>query len=210
VKVDPVGWSAEPAAVVTALREPLYIEYYFRALTERAADIVPQAPAVLTAALAQPCASRGQTHHTETEGAEPDWATTEDVVLDVVRALANKNADLAASLNEFWERALAAVQNVPETDEGPLVADHDPLNSAVNRPWGHGLQTVLALAAWEFRNHKTIRLEFEQTLDGVTDTAGLVGLEFRAVLASRRPLLEGIASTWLETQSTALFEKLGL
>lgn len=71
VKADPVGWSADPVAVVTALREPLYIEYYFRALTERAADIVHHAPAVLAAALAQPSAGMGQAHDTDTEEAEP-------------------------------------------------------------------------------------------------------------------------------------------
>jgi hypothetical protein len=64
---------------------------------------------------------------------------------------------------------------------------------------------VLALAAWEFRNHKTIRPEFEQTLDAVTETAGSVGLEFRAIFASHRPLLEGIARAWLEAHATALF-----
>jgi hypothetical protein len=129
----------------------------------------------------------------------------EEVVLDLARALANKNADLAASLNDLWERALAAIQNVPETDEGPQFADHDPLNSAINRLWGHGLQTALALAAWEFRNHKTIRPEFEHTLDTVTETQGFVGLEFRAILASHRPLLEGIARAWLEAHVTTLF-----
>jgi hypothetical protein len=71
VKADPVGWSADPVAVVTALRELLYIEYYFRALTERAADIVPHAPAVLAAALAQPSAGMGQAHNTNTGEAEP-------------------------------------------------------------------------------------------------------------------------------------------
>ena len=94
-----------------------------------------------------------------------------------------------------------------ETDVGLLFADHDPLASAINRTWGHGLQTVLALAAWEFRRHENVRPEFEQTLNAVIGMVGSVGLEFRAILASHRPLLEAIAATWLEAHATALFRE---
>ena len=69
VKANPAEWSAAPQDVVTALRRPLYIEHYFRALTEQAADIVPQAPAVLAAALAQPPAGGGQAADQDTEEA---------------------------------------------------------------------------------------------------------------------------------------------
>ena len=67
VKANPAEWSAAPQDVVTALRRPLYIEHYFRALTEQAADIVSQAPAVLAAAVAQPPAGGGQAADQDTE-----------------------------------------------------------------------------------------------------------------------------------------------
>jgi hypothetical protein len=206
VRADPVKWSADPHNVVTALSKPLYIEHYFRALTEQAADIVSQAPAVLAAAVAQPPAGRGQAGDQDTER-DTDRADWREVVLDLARALASKNGDLAASLDDLWGRALAAVQNAPETDIGLLFKDHDPLASAINRTWGHGLQAVLALAAWEFRRHGTIRPEFEQVLNAVIGTKGSAGLEFRAILASHRPLLEAIATTWLEAHATALFRE---
>lgn len=67
---------------------------------------------------------------------------------------------------------------------------------------------MLALAAWEFRNHHgTVRPEFERALDAVIETVGSVGLEFRAILAAHRPLLEGIAFAWLEANATALFRE---
>jgi hypothetical protein len=206
VKANPAEWSAASQDVVAALRRPLYVEHYFRALTEQAAGIVPQAPAVLAAAVAQPPAGTGPAADQGTEAA----ASGEDcqkVVLDLARALANKDGDLAASLNALWERALTAVQSAPKTDVGLPSADRDPLASAINRTWGHGLQTVLALAAWEFRRHETIRPEFEQTLNAVIGMAGSVGLEFRAILASHRPLLEAIAAAWLEAHATALFRE---
>ena len=206
VKANPAEWSAAPQDVVTALVQPLYIEHYFRALTEQAADIVRQAPAVLAAALAQPPAGGGQAADQDMEEASyrEDW---QKAVLDLAKALANEDCDLAASLNDLWERALTAVRSAPGTDIGLLFTDNDPLTSAINRTWGHGLQTVLALAAWEFRSHGTVRPEFEQALNAVVGTVRSAGLEFRAILASRRPLLEAIAAPWLEAHAAALFRE---
>jgi hypothetical protein len=206
VKARPAEWSAAPQDVVTALRRPLYIEHYFRALTEQAADIASQAPAVLAAALARYPAGAGQAADQDTEEAtyREGW---QNVVLDLGRALANKDGDLAASLNAIWERALTAVRSAPETDIGLLFDGNGPLASAINRTWGHGLQAVLALAAWEFRRNGIVRPEFEQTLSAVIATAGSAGLEFRAILASRRPLLEAIAATWLEAHAAPLFRE---
>jgi hypothetical protein len=191
VKANPAGWSAAPQDVATALRHPLYVEHYFRGLTEHAADIVPQAPAVLAAALAQ-------LHEGES------W---QEVVLGLARALANKDGDLAASLNVLWERALTAVRSAPEADTGLLFTGKDPFASAPSRTWGHGLQTVVALAAWEYRHNGTVRAEFEHTLNNVIETTGPAGLELRAILAASRPLLETIAATWLKEHAAPLFRE---
>lgn len=207
VKADPEGWSADPQGIVTALGNSLYIEHYFRALKERATGIVPQATALLTAALAQPSANEASEGDQDTGEIPHDWGNTQDVVLDLIRVLANKDADLVATLNNLWEQAIAAVESVPKTDEGLLFDEHDPLNSAINRSWGHGLQTVLALAAWEFRNCGTVRPEFERTLDAVIEMVSSAGLEFRAILATHRPVLEGIAGAWIEANATALFRE---
>ena len=206
VKANPTEWSAVPQDIVTALGQPLYIEHYFRALAEQAADIVPQAPAVLAAALAQPPAGAGQAAGQNTGEASnrEDW---QKVVLDLAKALANNDSDLAASLDDLWKRALTAVRSIPQTDIGLLFADNDPLTSAINRTWGYGLQTVLAFAAWEFRSHGTVRPAFEQILNAVIETVGSACLEFRAILASRRPLLETIAATWLQAHAAELFRE---
>lgn len=206
VTANPVEWSAAPQDVVTALGGPLYIEHYFRALTKQVADIIPYAPSVLAAVLALPPAGGGQAADRDTEEASngEDW---QKVVLDITRALANQDGDLGTSLNDLWERALTAVRSAPEIDVSPLSADHGPLSRAINRIWGQGLQTVLALAAWEFRSHGTVRPEFERTLNAVIETTSSAGLEFRAILASSRPLLETIAAAWLEAHAAALFRE---
>lgn len=207
VKADPVGWSAAPQDVVTALGDPLYIEHYFRALTERAADIISQADAVFTAALAQSFASEAQEGNRDADDISRLRETGQEAVLGLARAMANNNADLVETLDALWERALAAVRSVPDIDDGLLFGEHDPLDSAINRTWGRGIQTVLALAAWEFRNQGAIRPEFDHVLDAAIEAVDSVGLEFRAILAAHRPLLEGIARTWLEAHATALFRE---
>jgi hypothetical protein len=197
VKADPAAWSADPGAVVAALSEPLYIEHYLRALTEHATDVVPHTQLVAIA-LAQ----------ISIAGARADdekRANMEGIVLDLVRALASKDADLSADLEDLWELALSAVRSAPEPDGGLQFPGHDALSSAIDRPWGRSLQTVLALGAWEFRNHGTIRAEFGNSLDAVIEMSGSVGLEFRAILASHRPLLERIAAGWLDAHAAALF-----
>lgn len=207
VKAEPVPWCADPPSVVAALREPLYIEYYFRGLTERAADIVPHAPTVLATALAHLRATRNPPHDHISSENQQNWVDIEDAVLDLARALAGKDADLNANLNDLWQVALAATFSAPNGEDDTTDARRDPLNNAINRPWGHGFQTVFALAAWEFRNIGSIRPEFEHTLDAVTATPGTTGLELRALLAHRRPLLEGIAKPWLDTHATVLFRE---
>lgn len=207
VKANPTEWSAAPQDIVSTLGNPLYVEHYFRGLTERAADIVSHAHAVLAAALAQPSASELHEGSDDTDKVSHDRDNTHEAVLDLFRELANKNADLAATLDGLWERAIAAVWSFPESDQGLLFHGHDALTSAINRSWGRGLQTALALAAWEFRNSGTVRPEFEYTLNAIIERVGSVGLEFRAILAAHRPLLEGISAVWLNARTTTLFRE---
>ena len=130
VKADPAAWSADPGAVVAALSEPLYIEHYLRALTEHAADVVPHTQLVAIALAQIPIA-----------GAQADdekRANMEGIVFDLVRALASKDADLSADLEDLWELALSAVRSAPEPDGGLQFPCHDALSSA--RSIGHGAE----------------------------------------------------------------------
>lgn len=206
VKNDPAGWSADPSAVVATLDKPIYVEHYFRGLTERAADIISRAAAVLAAAaraLALASAARINEGSSTLAGDEFNRTHTRETILDLIRALANNEADIADNLDDLWDWTLTDIHEFPEANSKPPFTD-DPLNSAINRLWGHGLQTVLALAAWEFRRNGTIRAAFEGTLDSVIQTPGTVGLELRAILASHIGLLEVIAQPWLDTHANAL------
>jgi len=200
VSADPVRWSEDPSAVVATLRDPIYVEHYFLALAEKAADILPHAAGVLTA-VRRVLPDAGSASLAVPE--EPTGLVS--AILGVITAFANRDADLAADLDALWAWAVSVVDDVPDQDGGLLFDGRDALDSAINRTWGQGLEAVLALAAWEVRATGAARPAFEDVLDETITRAGSVGLEFRAILVRYLPQLEAIAGAWLESRTDQLF-----
>jgi hypothetical protein len=85
----------------------------------------------------------------------------------------------------------------------------DPHHRAINNQRGRGLQAVLSLADWEYRNIATIRPQFVDMLGNLVRVEGPVGMEYRAILASERPRLERIAQDWLNQSVETLFREDG-
>lgn len=206
IEGDPVKWCVDPVAVVTRLREPIYIEHYFRALVDTAADIIPQASIVLGAAgYARTFLDSRIPIDERPSHSASSLVGVHEAILDLAAALANADADISASLDDLWKWTRVLLRDTPDSNGELLLEGYDPLASAMNRPWGHALMAMLPLAAWEFRHRGAVRPEFECELGAVIRAPGAIGLEFRAVLAAHRPLLEHIAGSWLEAIASALF-----
>lgn len=207
VKADPDGWSTDPIAVVTALREPVYALHYLRALTDKAAETAPHASTILDAAELVRTARWEPTILGQDDfDFEPDWHNVETATVDLAAALANNDGNLAGHLGTAWTWALDCIDRTPGTDDSESSLDgQDALFRAINNSRGRGLQAVLALAGWELRNAGTIRPDFTQVLDDVARVSGRIGMEYRAILAERRVFLEAVAPTWLEGNDTTLF-----
>lgn len=207
VSNNPSAWSVEAEAVVETLREPIYLEHYLRGLIEKSSDVVPYATSVLAAAAQARSMLDLAPPEPGSDGEESDPSSTQLAVLELVEALANRNADIAASLDELWDWSEKAVAAVPEADQGLLYPKLGPLASATSRLWGRGLMTALALAAWEFRNQGTLHPAMVPVLNSATAVPGSAGLEFRAVLAHQRPRLEEICPQWLDERVNVLFRE---
>jgi hypothetical protein len=207
VKADPDGWLADPTAVVTALREPVYVLHYFRALTSKAAETAPHASAILNAAeLVRAARWEPIVVGRDDFDFEPDWHNVDTATVDLAAALANHDGNLSGHLDTVWTWALDLIDCTLDTDDSNSPSDTlDALNRAINNPRGRGLEAVLALAGWELRNNEAIRADFLTVLDDIVHIPGRIGMDYRAILAERRVFLEAVAPAWLEENKTRLF-----
>ncbi len=206
VASDPARWAVDPATIITTLRKPIYIEYYLRAVTAKAAEILEHAPAIVAACLhARTNKDPSESNGGVSDADRPSQTSLDGVVLDLAKTLADHGADIAASLDELWAWTRSIIDHAADSDQPLGAEERDPLGDAMTSLSGRSLETVLALAAWEFRVHGAARPEFERILDTTLGAAGAVGLQYRALLATRRALLETIARPWLDTRAAGLF-----
>lgn len=207
VKADPDGWSADPTAVVTVLREPVYVRHYFHALTDKAAELALHTLAILNAAeLVRITRWEPTILGRDDFDFEPDWHNVDTATVDLAAALANHDGNLSGHLDTAWTWALDLIDRTSDTDDSDSSFDKlDALNRAINNPRGRGLQAILALAGWELRNNETIRADFSTVLNDVVRIPGRIGMDYRAILAARRVFLEAVAPAWLEENTRRLF-----
>lgn len=212
VKEAPRDWATAASEIVMALREPVYIDHYFRGLAAKASDIGDLAPEIMAAVRT----ARSERWTPTVLGAndgydyEPDWSGVEVSSCELIAALANANADLRDDLGYGWELAEHLFASRPaslgahDLDIGPDELD-DPLNSAINSDHGRALETLLAIGGWRFRNSPSKQSGLEPILDQVMRADDAVGLQLRAIVAARRPFVEAVAGTWLEQNADVVF-----
>lgn len=211
VRENPRGWTEDPATVVATLREPVYVDHYFRAITQRASDVPDRANAVMAGVELIRAEQWEPTQiGRDRYGYEPGWSLVDPVIVEMIAAFANKNGELAADLDMCWVRASELFRRLPdempaiEPSEGASELD-DPLSRAINRPYGKALEAVLALGGWEHRNRGAASSQLVEILDEVLALPGSVGLELRSMLASHRPFLETVTPAWLDAVAGDLF-----
>jgi hypothetical protein len=201
VAANSQAWTADPVAVVRTLREPVYVLHYFFALTEKAGEVLPRTDEIITTAeLVRTERSTPTVLGRDDFDFEPDWTRVDTAIVELITALADRDAPLGEHLDIAWSWAQDALVTV--TDE---VTTGDPLSNAINQPHGCGLLSVLSLADWEYRNMTRIRTHFFEILDDLVSLRGQVALEYRAILAYQRIRLERIALDWLNRSVDALF-----
>lgn len=212
VKDGVAGWTADPTAIVVALREPVYIERYLRALAtikESAATM----PALLAAVrhLRQHRWTPSKLSHSR---ADPDlgWEAVDRTIVEMIGALANQEGDLSVEgdLDLAWELAIELARQLPddlgEVSDFDGTSQHDgPLNRAINHSYSKALETAIRLAWWEHRNLGQARPALADVLDEALEVTGAVGAEMRAIIATNRRVLEHIARDWMNRRVDDLF-----
>lgn len=203
ITAAPRPWAADAVAVVDALREPIYVLEYLRALTESVNEVGDRAEQIIVAVqLAQTERWIPSVLSNDRSDYEPDWNSLDETTIEPVAKLAYHNAPFADKLDIAWSWALATVDT--EQTEATTTLDA-AVGRAIASTRGRGFQAVLALAAWEYRNAPVIRAQFIEILDTLIEVQGQAGQEYRVILAHQRPLLEHMVPDWLDRQVEILF-----
>ena len=211
IAADVNAWVSDPAAVVTALREPVYIERYFRVLEKHAKQLAHMVDPIMEAVRlirTEPW----ETAQLSSSQVDPDvvWRTLNRTVVEMVRAFANAEADFGEQLDLAWQITSELVRALPE-DLPPLdePEDHEAHDSAfgraINRTYGQALQAAISLAWLAHRREGVSPSVFVELLDEILNVPGSIGAELRSVVATFRPVLEHVVADWLERRHLDLF-----
>lgn len=211
IAADVDSWAADPVAVVTALREPGYVERYLRVLEKNAIQLAGSIAPIMEAVQLfrtrpwEPAQlSRSQM--------EPGlaWEALDRTVVEMVGAFANAEADFGAHIDLAWQLTSELVGSLPDElpplDEPEDQEAHDgAYGRAINRTYGQALQTAVSLGWLGHRRDRIAPPIFIELLDQILEVPGSVGAELRSVLAAFRPVLEHVVGDWLERRHTDLF-----
>lgn len=211
VTADTEPWVSDPVAIVRTLREPVYVDHYFRAVIACVPNLIDRASALLDA-IELACRERWEpvVLGKDNYDYEPDWSIVDAASVDLVRVLADANADLAEDLPQCWQLTKRQIEALPDdlgtTDQYADITDfHDPLHGAINSTYGKGMQTALALGGWEYRKNGSASAQLTTTLTDAIAVTGAVGLQLRSVIAASLPFVETIASRWFADHHTSIF-----
>lgn len=210
-KERPNDWFADPVAIVRSLREPVYVDHYFRALTTSVTLVADKTSEIL-AAIAVATTERWEPAIIGSNNFdfEEDWSGVDVSAVELIDALADADAEFGDDANDCWQLALRLVNNHPEdSDPADEYLDSerhdDPLHHAINSAHGRGLQAAIALGGWEFRRTDAASEQLTETLSAVLTIPDAAGLQLRAVIAASRPFIEAIAGEWLNEHRHTLF-----
>ena len=205
VKEEPSLWLVSPLRIATALRHPMYINYYLSALASvEWPSSTPVNEILDVVALVR-------THPWESAPLgrrdfdfDPSWRGAERSGIDLFKALADTDTGFGERADEVWAILATEVADRSETS-GIVSGARDPLDSAINRPCTRALEAALSFMAHEFRTHGTVRPEALELLEATLRLGGEDGAEHRAILAPCIGFLRYIAPVWIDEHQEALF-----
>ena len=201
-------WTSDPLRIVTKLHHPTYIGHYLTAIAKADGDrdlpingVVDVIQLVRTRPW-KPAPLSGN----EKSGYDRDWRGAEREAVDLVRALADSDADFGDRSEEVWDFLADAIENRSDQPWSRQGGERDPRQSAFSRTSTRALETVIHLLASEFRSSKTLASEhaiglFEESLR----LSGREGADHRSILAPAIEFLLHVLPEWAEARLDLFF-----
>lgn len=206
VKANPDRWIQSPIRVATALRHPTYIHHYLRgvaeAVKEGAKPPIAELLDLVGLVRARPWAVEPLGR--DDFDYDQDWSGAEQVAVDVLKAVADKDLGFAGRDDEVWA-ILDAEARDRAAPSGIVSGARDPLDSAINRRCTRALEAVLSFMAQEFRANGAARPAAFELLEDALHLEGSDGAEHRAIVATRLSFLRHIAPEWVDGAADLIF-----
>jgi hypothetical protein len=206
VGADPRTWLASPVTVATTLRHPTYIHHYLQGVEEAAkTGVFPPLAEILDligVVQAQPWPA--EVLGSDDFDYDKNWSGALRTAVDVVKALADKDAGFAGRDDEVWSMLEHAARDRQERS-GLVSGARDALDSAINRPCTRALDAVLSFMAYEVRSSGTTRLAAFALLEDALRLEGIDGAEHRAIVVTRLAFLRHVAADWVDDVAPLLF-----
>jgi hypothetical protein len=200
MKAAPERWLArDPVAMVRALRHPIYIAIYLRAMAEQAASLAPVPHGILDAIeLVQSEPWDVEVLGVDASDYDESWLDATHSAVQLIGALSNAGADLGDDADRVWAViARASTRRVePRVFDGD--ADVKPIDHAINRPSMRSLEVGLSFAQQIAGDDGAAPAPILELLDEALRLGRPDGLHARAIIAPWMPWLMYHALTWTE------------
>jgi len=211
IKADVAAWTEDPVAMVTALREPAYIERYLRVLEANAKSLAEHVRPIMEA-VGMIRSERWDPSPLSQSRVDPDvpWGGVDQTVVGLIEAFANQRAPFESHLALAWEVASemfrALPDELPSSDLYVDVAEHDgPYARTINTSYGKALRCAIALGWWEHGQTGASSARLTDMFDDMLDVPGAVGAELRSMVAVHYIVLTQVASAWIDAHHGDLF-----
>lgn len=198
IKREPKRWLRSPVTMIGALREPIYISHYFRAVSSVEIDVSSAADSLVEAiAFCRSHPWQPTVLGRDDWDYDPDWRFADEEGIRLLQKLADCDAGFGARREQAWTIVLEAARDRSEESSVTSPRD-DPLQTAINRPCTKALGAAISLMAFEFRELNSVNSEGLNLLDQALRLGGWEGAEHRAIIAPRLGFLLHVARDWID------------
>jgi hypothetical protein len=200
MKVAPERWLAQdPVAMVHALRHPIYIAAYLRALAEQAALLAPAPRGVVDAIeLVQSEPWDVEVLGVDASDYDESWLDATHSAVQLIGALSDAGADLGDDADRVWAVIARASTRRVEPQAFDENANVKPIDHAINRPSMRSLEVGLSFAQQTAGDDGAAPAQILELLDEALNLGRPDGLHARAIIAPWLPWLTHHAPSWTE------------
>jgi hypothetical protein len=200
IKAAPERWlAADPVAVVRALKHPIFIAAYLRALAEHAVALAPAPDGVVDAIeLVQSEPWDVEVLSADAADYDESWLDAAHAAVQLIAALSDAGADLGADADRIWAIIARASTRRSEPQAFDTDADVKPIDHAINRPSMRSLEVGFSFAQNTAGDDGPAPAPILELVDEALRLGRPDGLHARAIIAPWLPWLTYHAPAWTE------------